>query len=221
MTFNLEAVELATLEGVKHGNLVLQAHRFAESDLAHVRRLTLWADIPNGSRVVDMGSGIGEVARLWRLFQPQIDFCLVNISPVQLALSPPDMERYCCDMTDVPEPDEAFDAAICLFAIGHVDRAAAFREMARLVKPDGVVFVYDMVRVSGDNRLMEEIGYRVDKRTDMEVCARLAGLHLDLYLEPVDQGWFGPKAMGEDFDRYFGDVKPAIWRFKRGSDVNV
>ena len=219
MTFNLEAVEQATIEGVKHGNLVLQAHRFAEDDLAHIRRLTLWADIPNGSRVVDMGSGIGEVARLWTLLQPQIDFCLVNISPVQLAMSPPNMERHCCDMLDVPETDEAFDAAICLFAIGHVDRFKAFREMARLVKPGGVVFLYDMVRVSGDNRQMEQIGYRVDGRSAMEGYADMAGLQLDLYLEPVDQGWFGPRAMGEDFDRYFGDVKPAIWRFRRGRDV--
>lgn len=215
MTFNLEAVEQATIGAVQGGHLVLQAHRFAENDLAHVRRLTLWADIENGARVVDMGSGVGEVARIWNLFQPDIEFVLVNISPLQLALSPPDMARYCCDMTNVPEPDQAFDAAICCFAIGHVDRFKALREMARLVKPDGIVFVYDMVRVSGDNTLMETIGYRVDGREVMEKYADMADLALDLYIEPMDEGWYGPQTLGDDFDRYFGDVKPAVWRFRR------
>jgi len=216
MTFDLEAVELATVQAVQSGHTVLQAHRFADSDLAHVRRLTLWADLPNDARVVDMGSGVGEVARIWNLFRPDIEFCLVNISPLQLELSPSDMARYCCDMTNVPEPDQAFDAAICCFAIGHVDRFKAFREMARLVKPGGIVFVYDMVRVSGDNAQMETIGYRVDGREVMEQYAAMADLDLDLYIEPVDGGWYGPQAIGADFDRYFGDVKPAIWRFVRG-----
>ena len=217
MTFNLEAIEQATLHGLQLGHRVLQAHRFAQNDLEHVRRLTLWADLPNDARVVDMGSGVGEVASIWNKFQPDIEFVLVNISPLQLELSPPGMARYCCDMTDVPEPDQAFDAAICCFSIGHVNRSEAFREMARLVKPGGIVFIYDMVRVSGDNSRLLELAYRVDGRNDMEVCARLADLHLDFYLEPVDEGWFGPVAMGEDFDHYFGDVKPAIWRFRRGN----
>lgn len=215
MTFNLEAVEQATLHGLELGHRVLQAHRFADNDLMHVRRLVLWADLPHGSRVVDMGSGIGEVARLWQIVQPDTEFVLVNISPLQLELSPPDMARYCCDMLDVPEPDQAFDAAICCFAIGHVDRFKAFREMARLVKPGGIVFLYDMVRMTGDNTLMETIGYRVDGREVMEGYADMAELDLDLYIEPVDKGWFGPQALGSDFTRYFGDVKPAIWRFRR------
>lgn len=216
MAFDLEAVERATVGAVQNGHTILQAHRFAPNDFEHVRRLTLWADLPHDARVVDMGSGVGEVARIWNLFQPDIEFCLVNISPLQLELSPPDMARYCCDMTDVPEPDQAFDAAICCFAIGHVDRFKAFREMARLVKPGGIVFVYDMVRISGDNALMETIGYRVDGREVMEQYAAMADLDLDLYIEPVDGGWYGQRAIGADFDRYFGDVKPAIWRFRRG-----
>jgi ubiquinone/menaquinone biosynthesis C-methylase UbiE len=219
MTFNIQAVEEATRVAVENGYRVLQAHRFDQNDMLHVRRLALWADIPNGSRVVDMGSGIGEVARLWRFTQPDIEFCLVNISQAQIDMSPPDIDRHCCDMLDVPEPDGAFDAAICLFSIGHVDRFKAFREMARLVRFGGIVFVYDMVRVSGDNVELEELAYRVDGREVMEDYAQMADLRLDFYLEPVDGGWFGPNALGDDFDRYFGDVKPAIWRFRRNHVV--
>jgi SAM-dependent methyltransferase len=130
-------------------------------------------------------------------------------------LAPNDMPKHCCDMINVPESNNSFDAAICLFSIGHVDRVKAFKEMARLVKDNGVVFIYDMVRIKGDNKLMNELSYRVDGREDMENSAKEAGLYLDLYVEPVDQGWYGPSAMGGDFERYFSDVKPAIWRFKR------
>jgi ubiquinone/menaquinone biosynthesis C-methylase UbiE len=219
MTFDLETVERETIEAVQKGHLVFQAHRFAEDDFQHVRRLALWADVPDGSRIVDMGSGVGEMARIWSLIQPEVSFCLVNISPLQLELSPPEMKRHCCDMLDVPEPDEAFNAAICCFSIGHVDRFKAFREMARLVKPGGIVFIYDMVRIDGDNERLLELAYRVDGRDVVESYAEMAGLQLDLYIEPADAGWYGENALGDGFRYYFGDVKPAIWRFRRGHVV--
>lgn len=219
MTFDLETVERGTVEAVEKGHLVFQAHRFAEDDFQHVRRLALWADLPNGAHVVDMGSGVGEMARIWRLLQPDLTFCLVNISQLQLDLSPVDMERVCCDMLNVPKPDASFDAAICCFSIGHVDRFKALREMARLIKPGGIVFIYDMVRVDGDNTRLLELAYRVDGRDVIENYAEMAGLELDVYLEPSDAGWYGPQTMGEGFDYYFGDVKPAIWRFRRGDVV--
>ena len=211
---DLALVEHSTKLLIENGERVFQAHRFAENDLLHVRRMTLWADLPNYSRVIDMGCGTGEVARLWSMFQP-LRFYLVNISPLQLSYAPPEMEQYLGDMLAVPEPDGSFGAALCLFAIGHVDRDAAFREMARLVRPGGVVFVYDMVRLTGDNERMAELAYRVDGRDDMEAAAARAGFTLDFYLEPIDQGWYGPKVMGSQFFEYFGDVAPAIWRFVR------
>jgi ubiquinone/menaquinone biosynthesis C-methylase UbiE len=215
MRADLQKIEQATIASVASGHLVLQAHRFADNDFAHVRRLVQWSEIPDGSSVIDMGSGVGEVARIWSMIHPTTRFRLVNISPLQLSLSPPDIPSHCCDMTSVPEPDCAFDAAICCFAIGHVDHADAFREMFRLVRPGGTVFVYDMVRIFGGNERMRSIGYEVHARSATEAAARSAGLSLDFYMEPTDRGWFGRKAMGADFDHYFHGVKPAIWRFRR------
>lgn len=215
MTFDIETVERETMTALQQGHRVFQVHRFAEDDMHHVRRLALWADLPRGSYVVDMGSGVGEVARIWQHLQPDVSFCLVNISPMQLELSPPHMPKHCCDMLNVPEEDETFDAAICCFAIGHVDCCEAFREMARLVRSGGVVFVYDMVRVRGDNARLAELAYRVGGRSEIEDCAEMAGLDLDVYLEPSDRGWYGPQALGDGFGYYFGDVKPAIWRFRK------
>lgn len=212
---NLELVEQSSAMLVAKGEKVFQAHRFAGDDFMHVRRLALWADLPNHAQVIDMGCGTGEVARLWREFQPTLQFYLVNISPFQLSFAPPDMPQYCGDMLNVPLPDASFDAAICTFTIGHVDKQRAFSEMARLVRPNGVVFVYDMVRFAGDNERMAELSYRVDDRKRMEGPAKRAGLTLDLYAEPIDQGWYGPTVIGPGYDEYFAGVKPAIWRFIR------
>jgi len=216
----LNRIEASTREIMALGVRVLQVHRFADGERAHVRRLADWADLPPGASVVDLGSGTGEVARIWAQLRADLHFTLVNFSQMQLDCTP-GFRAHCCDMTAVPERDGAFDAAICLFAIGHVDVAAAFGEIARLVRPGGIVFVYDMNRISGSHEPLAAVDYRVESREVMEARAAAAGLRLDFYLEPSDRGEFGRSLFGDQYDHFFDGVIPAIWRWTKTEALHV
>ena len=210
---DLAAIDEGTRIMVSRGVKIAQAFRFADNDEDHVERLAKWADLPPFASVVDMGSGTGEVARLWQAKRTDLHFCLVNLSQYQIDIVPHLFRWHCCDMLNVPEADNFFDAAICCFAIGHTDKERAFKEMSRLVRPGGVVFVYDMIRLSGDNERMADLSYTVGSREDMESAASSAGLDLDFYMEPTPQPGWGEDALGVDYGTYFSDVAPAIWRF--------
>ena len=219
--FDLNAVEIATKAAISAGCYVLQAHRFAENELLHLLKLLKWADLPLGAKVVDLGSGTGVMACSWKSVRPDLEFCLVNVSQAQLASVPQFCEQICGDMCDVPKPDNSFDAAVCCFAIGHVDAGEAFAEMHRLVRPGGVIFVYDMARYEGTNERIHELAYAVEAKEIMETAAQLAGLVLDFYMEPHEVGSFGKEFIGPAYEDYFAGVKPAIWRWINGEKANA
>jgi ubiquinone/menaquinone biosynthesis C-methylase UbiE len=219
--FDLNSVEIATKAAISAGCYILQAHRFAENDDLHLLKLLKWADLPFGSRVVDLGSGTGAMAYTWWSLRPDLDFCLVNVSQAQLDSVPQFCEQVCGDMCDVPRRDNYFDAAVCCFAIGHVDAEKVFAEMRRLVRPNGIIFVYDMVRYEGTNEKIHELAYAVEARKIMEESAELAGLILDFYMEPHEVGSFGKEFIGPAYEDYFAGVKPAIWRWVNGEKVNA
>lgn len=208
---NLTEIAKATKLLVDCGETIFQAYRFGDNDLHHLWRLLMWADLPKDCNLIDMGCGVGTVTYVWSQFRPDIRTTLVNLSPEQMAyINHP--RKHICDMTEVPEPDKTFDAAICLFAIGHCDQGKALKEMARLVKPDGIVFVFDM---TGGTDKIKKLDYNLISRQEMEQRATEAGLTLDLYIEPTDRNEYGKRTLGKDFDVYFFKCKPVIWRWRK------
>lgn len=207
---NIALVEQQTKALVESGFRLFQIHRFAESDNAHIARLLQWADFPDCSTVADMGCGVGEVAGVMGRLRDDLDFVLVNISGLQLEYAH-GTKKIQCDFHSVPLATGSLDAVMFCFSIGHGEPLAALNEAHRLLKPDGVLFIYDMVRVSGDNSSMEEVEYKVNSRAALEADA--VGFTLDFYMEPSDRGGFGESLLGADYARIFGGTIPAIWRF--------
>ncbi len=193
---------------------VLQAFRFADTDRDHVNRLLNWADLPLNSSVIDLGSGSGFVAAQICEFRPDLSFCLVDNSQVQLDLADLRFRKHCCDICDVPEPDNSFKALICSYAIGYADADCFFREAARLVQPGGIAFVVDMVPAFRALEHQDVFGYTVRSRSVLENAAKVAGLTLDFYMEPIDNSGWGESQFPGHFHTLFGDFRPAIWRFR-------
>jgi ubiquinone/menaquinone biosynthesis C-methylase UbiE len=211
----VDVINESTKALVGSGQFILQAHRFGDTEVEHAKKLLHWADIPPGAAVVDLGSGTGAVPYIWSKIRDDLSFCLVNLSEFQLGLLPKFCDQICCDMENVPVEDGAFDAAVCMFSIGHTDHATTIAEMSRIVKPGGIVFVYDMV---GKSPRLSELFYSLISRDKIEVLAASCGLSLDFYMEPADRGC--PASKMEGFDEVFGPLRPAIWRWvKRGEHV--
>jgi SAM-dependent methyltransferase len=111
--------------------------RFAEDavELAHLVR---------GERVLDVATGPGTLAlaaarsgaRVWA-----IDFSLQMIAELQaraLRQGVTDIDARVADARALPYEDGAFDAVFSMFALNLVaDRAAAFREIRRVLRHDG------------------------------------------------------------------------------------
>lgn len=210
---DLQTVNEQTHILVAAGHRIFQIHRFGANEKEHVSRLLKWADFPQSSRICDMGCGTGEVARLMHKERDDLEFVLVNISDVQLEYAPEEMKSHVSDFCDVPEEDCSFDAVMFNFSIGHSDIGKAIKEAYRLLKNDGVLFIYDMARVSGSNEAMRPVEYIVNSRNVMEQMAIESNFALDFYLEPKDRGNYGRNLLGDCFDEVFSGTIPAIWRF--------
>ncbi len=120
-----------------------------------------------GGLALDVATGTGEMARLLTQRYSESNIVGVDFSPDMLAqaraklVTLPGGERIrlvAGDALGLPFPDNTFDCATSGFALRNVtDIAAAFREMARVVKPGGKAVSLELTRPS--SRLIRTIYY--------------------------------------------------------------
>ncbi len=109
--------------------------------------------LPATGRILDVGCGAGRpTAQLARRL-PGARLTGVDLSATQIALARrehaavPNLEFRTGDALALPFPDRSFDAAVSLASIKHwPDRARGVRELARVVRPGGLVFVLEADR---------------------------------------------------------------------------
>ncbi len=193
---------------------ILQAFRFAGNDDDHVKRLLHWAELPVGAETLELGAGSGYVAAQMLANRPDLSICLVDKNKSLLDRADNRFRKHCADICEVPEPDKNFDAVVCCYAIGYVDAHRFFDEVYRLVRVGGIAFIVDMAPDSSTVECTSLFGYTVRSHTSIERSAKSAGLNLDFYMEPKDHSDWGESQFPGYFKILFGEVRPAIWRFK-------
>lgn len=152
--------------------------------------------LPNlsGKRVLEVAIGDG---RNLKLIPHDCQVFGVDISSVLLEKCKRDFPKHethliVGEAESLPFPDATFDHVFSLGAINHVnDPGKAFLEMARVVKPDGLVVVSDEVPDLPNRQIAHKLGlYRLQKWILSRVffLGKMSDVileHTDLKIEPL------------------------------------
>jgi cyclopropane fatty-acyl-phospholipid synthase-like methyltransferase len=128
---------------------VAEEYAALESEAAPWPRLervrAVLADLPDGSRVLDVGCGNGIPAT--REIAARHSVVGVDISPAQIALARtnvPNATFHCADAREVELPAGSFDAIVALYLIDNVPREDypdLFRKLAGWLRPGGRILL--------------------------------------------------------------------------------
>ncbi|MGD8624568.1 MAG: class I SAM-dependent methyltransferase [Anaerolineae bacterium] len=155
-------------------------------------RERLWAQVPEG-RVLEVGVGTG---KNFAYHPPGVEVVGIDISERMLArarqraeeLGRP-AELHQMDAQQLDFPDDSFDAAVATFVFCSVpDAIRGLRELGRVVKPGGQIFLLEHVRVNEpeiigkvmdllDPLVVRLMGPHINRRTEQNV--RRAGLEVE------------------------------------------
>jgi SAM-dependent methyltransferase len=129
------------------------------------------------------------------------------------------MAKVCADMHDLPFPADSFDAVMFCYSLGHGLLDKCIAEAARVLRPGGVLFIYDLSTYAQDH-LIERLGYRPHNRYEVAAAADRHGLSMDIIEEPAASTddfitLIGAKAFSDlGFDRAW----PMVYRFTKVSE---
>jgi MPBQ/MSBQ methyltransferase len=140
--------------------------RSAKDDFVH--ELVRWSGLdclPPGSRILDVGCGIGGSARLLALHYG-FDVVAISISPVQIAraraLTSPELAEHCrfavMDAQALDFPDRGFDAVWSVEAAPHMPYKQRYvDELLRMLRPHGRLAIADWNRRDPDDGSMDRL----------------------------------------------------------------
>jgi ubiquinone/menaquinone biosynthesis C-methylase UbiE len=149
-----EASRMALDRGIR----LLQGFRMGDTDASHVNVLLEIMQPMAGSSWLDIGSGFGEAARLMGDLRPDLNFTLVNNSRFQIENTPDEMIVEFGDMHALPFDHDEFDGAMFLYSLCQADDLVrVLSEAARVVRMGGQLFVFDYLRMVGDNGLTAQL----------------------------------------------------------------
>lgn len=220
MTFDVRPVDLSTASFLATGKRVMNGFLIAPTEQAHARALLSVMDPPQGAVVLDAGCGVGAVAEAMRGSRPDLQFKLLNLSETQLAHCPEGMDLLHASFDAVPLPDGSVDVVMFNFALCHSDDwQVTLREARRVLKPSGMLFIYDMARRGGDNSLMMPALQASAYPADMVVEeARRAGFALRFIEFPTPVSAPLKELVGPAYDALVGDVVPLLAGFDCAAD---
>lgn len=154
--------------------------RLADTEHGHADLLLQILDLPEGARVVDLGCGTGELARLCHELRPDVQWVLVNKDLWQLEQCPVWAEQVQADMTSTGLEAGGYDAVVVAYALGYVNAAAALEEANRLLKVGGKLVLHELYaeEVTVRDRARQELGYELAGFGEVALWASVVGFDL-------------------------------------------
>jgi ubiquinone/menaquinone biosynthesis C-methylase UbiE len=217
----LAQLEAATALALASGHRVLQTHRLAPSDREHVRLLLDWLAPPPGALVLDAGCGVGEVARIMTTLRPDLHCVLANISPLQLARCPvgPAFTHLHANCEALPLEPATVDAVMFHSALTQMNARAALAEAARVLKPGGVVSLFEMAHAGADPDAFEAAtSARVHTVSELIGYGFEAGLNVRAVdTPPTDDSQFRAALRERGQQALMAPVFAVLMRFVKGA----
>lgn len=130
---------------------LLEIESFHPGGLAMSSALASLCRIGAGTNVLDVACGSGETARFLskrlgaRVCGLDRSAALLDRAHANAETSALGIELVEGDALELPFPEAEFDVAICECTLCLLDKAAALREMTRVVRPSGIVGMHDVV----------------------------------------------------------------------------
>jgi SAM-dependent methyltransferase len=203
---------------VSHGSAILQTHKLAATDRDHVAALLDHFDPPQGSCVLDAGCGVGAVAEIMASIRPDLDFTLLNISGAQLEMAPAGTAKVRADIHALPFCSGRFDAVMFNYSLGHGLLDTCLAEAARVLRPGGIVFIYDLATDDHDY-LIDRLGYRPHSRGEVLTAAERHGFLADVAENPPSSTDDFVRLVGSEAFVDFGFARawPMVYRLAKAA----
>lgn len=215
----IEAINAATDLALEQGLRVMQTHYFGSSQQDHVHQLLEWMKPCPGARIVDAGSGVGEIPLFMNAIRPDLEFTMVNISEYQLKLSPDggQFKQILADFTSSGLESESADIVMLNSALCQMPVNQALSEARRILKPGGKLFISDL-SVDGFREYPQLHAVFMSPREWGDVVRRHGfGESTIVTFDQFDISHF-KTAYGENFDHDFPLALPFIGVFTKSAD---
>jgi SAM-dependent methyltransferase len=142
-------VEHVVAGGVMSTNAAPAAPPRQWSHNVHYHRLILAAVPPGCQRALDVGCGQGALTRALRQIVPEVTGIDRDQRSIEIARDHPgagDIDYILGDFRDRSLPPGSFDLVTAIASVHHMDGETAFRTMAGLLRPGGVLAVVGLAR---------------------------------------------------------------------------
>jgi ubiquinone/menaquinone biosynthesis C-methylase UbiE len=143
-----------------------------QDDVHLVNLLKLLGSGKDRFSLLDIGCGVGYVAKTVRQLYPQSYVCGTDISPEIIALAkkadrPQTIDFKVAGDLDIPHENDTFDFAICRFSIHHYPQMVQhFREVHRILKDKGTYLIIDVLPDEGRyDRWINDLFIKVERDT--------------------------------------------------------
>lgn len=140
-----QEVRRLTREHLAAGRTVLQMFALADTEANHsLRVLDMLGQLPDFTRVLSLGCGVGGMERYWQNEHPEWAFELVNLSQAQLDLCVCRGRKVWADAQHYQSDKGPFDLVVLAYVLGHLDVPEALATARANAKKGGRVLVLDV-----------------------------------------------------------------------------
>jgi ubiquinone/menaquinone biosynthesis C-methylase UbiE len=178
----------------------LDAAEYRTIDNREVNRLfveSVLALAPRKGRILDLGTGPGDIAILLAQSAPELDIVAVDLADHMLAIardavSAANLGRRVevarCDAKATGFDDASFDMVVSNSLVHHIPEPGdAMREVARVVRAGGAIFIKDLLRPRDEAELDSLVATYAANDSEYQRTLFRNSLHAALRLDEVER----------------------------------